>query len=110
MKAEGKLSTVPREESWMVVIDILKATQQLHPRCGPKYHTKGANVPIGGGVHTSSIAVKILLGGSAERKEWTPGAVHNGGRGHGQGLSYIKQCARARWVVNKVLVSMEGKL
>ena len=31
----------------MVVIDILKATQQLHPRWGPKYHTIGANVPIG---------------------------------------------------------------
>ncbi len=46
---------------------------RLHEsRAGIK-HTKAANVPIGGGVHSSSTAMKIYSGGSAERKEWTPG-------------------------------------
>ena len=46
---------------------------------------KCTNVPIGGGVQISNTAGKVKLGGSVERKEWTPGAGQNGGGGRGQG-------------------------
>ena len=68
-----------------MVIEDIKGNTTITRVRGAKISRRKFKYPDWGGVHISSTAARVKLGGSVEKREWTPAAGQHGGGGRGQG-------------------------